>query len=415
MKTTKPFEISRHDVMRAWELVKANDGAEGVDGETIEQFESNLKGNLYKIWNRLSSGSYFPPPSREVVILKKDGGERKLGVPSVSDRVAQTVVKLSFEPMVEPYFLGDSYGYRPGRSAHQALEVTRKRCWRYDWVLEFDIRGMFDNIDHQLLMKAVRKHTSEACLLLYIERWIKAPVQQVDGSVVARNKGVQQGGVISPVLSNLFMHYAFDTWMKREYPDLPWCRYADDGLAHCRSQAEAEQLRSALEERLHECGLQMHPVKTKIVYCKDGDRRGSYPVTSFDFLGFTFRARRSKNKWGKYFVNFSPAMSNKAAKAIRQEVRSWRMPKRSDKSIEDLSSMFGATIQGWINYFGRFYRSQMYMTLRHINAKLVWWAMRKYKKLHRHRRRAEHWLGRVAERFPSLFPHWRMGLLPAVG
>lgn len=415
METTKPFEISKHDVMRAWELVKANDGAEGVDGETIEQFESKLKGNLYKLWNRLSSGSYFPPPTRTVVIPKKDGGERRLGIPSVSDRVAQTVAKLLFEPLVEPYFLGDSYGYRPGKSAHQALEITRKRCWRYDWVVEFDIRGLFDNIDHHLLMKAVKKHTDNLWLLLYIERWMTASIQQADGSVIARDRGVPQGGVISPVLSNLFMHYAFDTWMGREYPELPWCRYADDGLAHCRTQAEAEQLRAALGKRLQDCGLQMHPVKTKIVYCKDDDRRGSYPVTSFDFLGFTFRARRSKNKRGKHFINFSPAMSNSAGKAIRQEVRSWSMPKRSDKSLVDLSNMFRAKIQGWINYYGRFYRSAMYMTLRHINGKLVWWAMRKFKKLKRHRRRAEHWLGRVAKKFPSLFPHWRMGLLPTVG
>lgn len=415
METTKPFKISKHAVMRAWELVKANDGAEGVDGETIEQFESKLKGNLYKLWNRLSSGSYFPPPTRTVAIPKKDGGERKLGIPSVSDRVAQTVAKLSFEPLVEPYFLGDSYGYRPGKSAHQALAVTRERCWRYDWVLEFDIRGLFDNIDHHLLMKAVKRHTDNPWLLLYIERWITAPVQQSDGSVVARVRGVPQGGVFSPVLSNLFMHYAFDAWMDREYPDSPWCRYADDGLAHCRTLAQAEQLRAALEKRLQDCGLEMHPVKTKIVYCKDEDRRGTYPVTGFDFLGYTFRARRSKNRWGKYFINFSPAMSNSAGKAIRQEVRSWQMPKRSDKSIEDLSLMFGAKIQGWINYYGRFYRSQMYMTLRHINSKLVWWAMRKFKKLKRHRRRAEHWLGRIAEKFPSLFPHWRMGLLPTVG
>lgn len=415
METTKPFEISKHDVVRAWELVKANDGAAGVDGETIEQFESRLKGNLYKLWNRLSSGSYFPQPTRTVAIPKKDGGERKLGIPSVMDRVAQTVAKLSFEPLVEPYFLGDSYGYRPGKSAHQALEVTRKRCWRYDWVLEFDIRGLFDNIDHQLLMKAVKKHTDNPWLLLYIERWITAPVQQADGRVVARSQGVPQGGVISPVLSNLFMHYAFDIWIDREYPDCPWCRYADDGLAHCRTLAEAEQLRKALDKRLQDCGLQMHPVKTKIVYCKDGDRRGSHPVTSFDFLGYTFRARRSKNKWGKYFINFSPAMSNSAGKAIRQAVRSWSLPKRSDKSIADLSRMFGATIQGWINYYGRFYRSALYMTLRHINGKLVWWAMRKFKKLKRHRRRAEHWLGRVAKKYPLLFPHWRMGLLPTVG
>lgn len=415
METTKPFEISKHDVVRAWELVKANDGAEGVDGETIEQFESNLKGNLYKLWNRMSSGSYFPPPTRTVVIPKKDSGERRLGIPSVSDRVAQTVAKLSFEPLVEPHFLGDSYGYRPGKSAHQALAVTRERCWRYDWVLEFDIRGLFDNIDHQLLMKAVKKHTSNPWLLLYIERWMTAPVQQADGSVVARTRGVPQGGVISPVLSNLFMHYAFDVWMSREHPDSPWCRYADDGLAHCRTQREAEQLKVALENRLHECGLEMHPVKTKIVYCKDDDRRGSYPVRKFDFLGFEFRARRSRNKRGKFFVNFSPAMSSAAGKAIRQEIRSWQLPKRSDKSIVDLANMFRAKIQGWINYYGRFYRSAMYMTLRHIDSMLVLWAMRKFKKLKRHRRRALHWLGRVANGCTSLYPHWRMGLRPPVG
>jgi RNA-directed DNA polymerase len=415
LETTKPYEISKHAVMHAWEWVKANDGAEGVDGETIEQFESNLKGNLYKIWNRLSSGSYFPPATKTVVIPKKDGGERRLGVPTVSDRVAQTVAKLYFEPLVEPFFLNDSYGYRPGRSAHQALAVTRERCWRHDWVLEFDIQGLFDNIDHHLLMKAVKKHTDNPWLLLYIERWITASIQEVDGSMVARSRGVPQGGVISPVLSNLFMHYVYDSWMEREFADCPWCRYADDGLAHCQSLEQTEQLKAALEKRLQDCGLTMHPKKTKIVYCKDDDRRRDYPVTGFDFLGFTFRARRSKNKWGKFFVNFSPAMSKQAGKAIRQQVRSWSMPKRSDKSLQDLSSMFKAVIQGWINYYGRFYRSAMYMTLRHINSKLVWWAMRKFKKLKRHRRRAEHWLGRVAKKFPKLFPHWQMGLLPTVG
>ena len=415
MKTTKPFEISKHDVLKAWELVKANKGAVGVDGETIEQFESKLKSNLYKLWNRLSSGSYFPPATRTVVIPKKDGGERRLGIPSVSDRVAQTVAKLSLEPLLESHFLSDSYGYRPKKSAHQALAVTRERCWRYDWVLEFDIRGMFDNIDHELLMKAVKKHTDSPWLLLYIERWITGPIEQPDGEVTIRSKGVPQGGVISPLLSNLFMHYAFDVWMDREYPNCPWCRYADDGLAHCRTLAEAERLMMALDERLQDCGLQMHPVKTKIVYCKDGDRKGDYPVRKFDFLGYTFRARRSKNKWGKHFINFSPAMSSKAGKAIRHEVRSWSLPKRSDKSIEDLALMFGAKIQGWINYYGRFYRSQMYMTLRHINVKLVLWATRKYKKLYRHRRRATHWLGRLAKNFPGLFPHWRIGLLPVVG
>ncbi len=415
METTKPFDISKCDVMEAWQRVRANKDAQGVDGESIEQFESDLKGNLYKLWNRMSSGSYFPPPVKTVAIPKKTGGERKLGIPTVSDRVAQMVVKMHFEPLVEPWFHQDSYGYRPGKSAHQALEVTRKRCWRYDWVLEFDIRGLFDNIDHGLLLKAVRKHTSQRWLILYIERWLTAPIQHEDGTLVKRTRGVPQGGVISPVLSNLFMHYAFDKWMEREYPAVPFCRYADDGLAHSRNETDALALKEALANRLAECGLQMHPDKTKIVYCKDDDRRSDHPVTSFDFLGYTFRPRRSKNRWGKYFINFTPAMSASAGKAIRQEVRRWKLHLRSDKDLRDLANMFRAQIQGWLNYYGRFYKSAMYPTLRHINRKLSLWAMRKYKKLRRHRRRAEHRLGDIAKKHPGLFPHWRFGARPGVG
>ena len=415
METTKPFEISKYDVVRAWQLVKANRGADGVDGETIEQFESDLKRNLYKIWNRMSSGSYFPPAVKTVAIPKKSGGERKLGIPTVSDRVAQMVAKLHFEPLVEPWFHQDSYGYRPNKSAHQALNITRKRCWRYNWVLEFDIKGLFDNIDHELLMKAVRKHTDNPWLLLYIERWLTAPIQQEDGSIIIRDKGVPQGGVISPVLSNLFMHYAFDKWMERNYSPIPFCRYADDGLAHCQNEAQAKALKSALEIRLQECGLEMHPKKTKIVYCKDDQRRDKHPVTSFDFLGYSFRPRRSKNRFGKHFINFSPAISPTAAKSIRQEVRSWRLQLHSDKELYDLANMFKAKIQGWINYYGRFYKSAMYPTLRQINNKLCLWAMRKYKKLKGHRRRAEHRLGDIAKKFPYLFPHWKFGVRPMVG
>jgi len=415
LKTTKPFEISKYDVVKAWKLVKANRGASGVDGETIEQFESNLRGNLYKLWNRMSSGTYFPPAVKTVAIPKKSGGERKLGIPTVSDRVAQMVVKLHFEPLVEPYFHTDSYGYRPNKSAHQALEVTRKRCWRYNWVLEFDIKGLFDNIDHQLLMKAVKKHTDNRWILLYIERWLTGPIQLEDGTTVNRSRGVPQGGVISPVLSNLFLHYAFDKWMERQFPGKPFCRYADDGLVHCRNEAEAKSIKLALANRLQSCGLEMHPVKTKIVYCKDDDRQETHAVTSFDFLGYTFRPRRSKNRYGKFFINFSPAMSVTAGRAIRQEVRRWKLHLRSDKSLLDLARMFRAKIQGWINYYGRFYKSAMHMTLRHINRKLCLWAMRKYKKLKHHRRRAEHRLGGIAKMHPGMFPHWKLGVKPMVG
>jgi RNA-directed DNA polymerase len=415
LKRAKPFKISKHVVWEAWELVKANKGAAGVDAQTIGAFEENLKDNLYKIWNRMSSGSYFPPPVKTVAIPKKTGGERVLGIPTVSDRVAQMVAKIYFEPLVEPYFHEDSYGYRPNKSAIQAIAVTRKRCWRYDWLLEFDIKGLFDNIEHELLMKAVRHHTKCEWTLLYIERWLKAPFQKEDGTLIERTIGTPQGGVISPVLANLFLHYVFDKWMERNQSQNPFCRYADDGIAHCRTKSEAEELLKTLDIRFKECGLELHPEKTKIVYCKDDDRRGDYPVTSFDFLSYTFQPRRAKNRWGNYFVSFLPAVSNKAGKAIRQKARKWKMHLRSDKSLEDLSKMFSPVIRGWINYYGKFYKSALYSTLRQLDRTLVRWAMRKFKKLKGHRRKAEYWLGKIAQRQPRLFPHWQMGVKPTAG
>lgn len=233
-----------------------------------------------------------------------------------------------------------------------------------------------------------------------------------DGTVMERTKGTPQGGVISPVLANLFLHYAFDRWMERNHPDKPFARYADDAVAHCRSCEAAEQLRTELEKRFGECGLELHPTKTRIIYCKDDDRRGDYPDTSFDFLGYTFRPRRSKNRRGKYFVNFTPAVSNKAKKAMQQEIHDWRMHLKPDKTIEDLSRMFNPILRGWINYYGRFYKSEMYPVLKHMNRALVRWARRKYKKMERHQRRAEYWLGKIARREPKLFAHWQMGILP---
>ncbi len=401
--------------MDAYRRVKANRGAAGIDEESLSSFEENLKDNLYKIWNRMSSGSYFPPPVKVVEIPKNTGGVRRLGIPTVGDRVAQMVAKIYFEPLVEPKFLDDSYGYRPGKSAIDAVGVTRKRCWQYDWVLEFDIKGLFDNIDHELLMRAVKKHTNLKWLILYIERWLKAPFQFEDGRTEERNSGTPQGGVISPVLANLFLHYAFDTWMKREFPRNPWARYADDAVTHCRTRAGAETLLERLRRRFEEVGLELHPKKTRIVYCKDDDRRGEYHETKFDFLGYTFRPRRSKNKWGKHFINFSPAVSANASKAMRQKIRSWRLQLKPDKSLEDIANMFNPVLRGWINYYGRFYKSELYDVLRHMDRALVQWARRKYKRLERHRRRAEHWLGGIAMREPGLFVHWQMGIRPAAG
>jgi RNA-directed DNA polymerase len=415
MDKTKPYEISRHIVWEAYKLVKANKGAAGVDEESIQKFEANLKDNLYKVWNRMSSGSYFPPPVKAVEIPKKNGGVRILGIPTVSDRIAQMTAKLYFEPLVEPIFHPDSYGYRPGKSAIDAVRVTRTRCWRYDWVLEFDIKGLFDNIDHELLMKAVRKHTDCAWIILYIERWLKAPFQMKNGDIIERTSGTPQGGVISPVLANLFMHYTFDKWMVKEHSDNPWARYADDAVTHCRTKEEAEQLLKQLKERFLACKLELHPEKTRIVYCKDDDRNGDYPEIKFDFLGYTFRPRRSKNRHGKFFINFTPAVSNKACKAMRQTIRGWRMHLKPDITIHDLSRMFNASLRGWLNYYGHFYKSQLYPVFRHMNLALVQWARRKYKKLERHKTRAIRWLGRLAKNLPKLFAHWQLGILPAAG
>jgi RNA-directed DNA polymerase len=415
MEKAKPFAIPKQAVWKAYKKVRANRGAAGIDEVSIEAFERNLKGNLYKLWNRLTSGSYFPPPVKAVPIPKKGGGERILGVPTVADRIAQTVVKDYLEPILEPCFLDDSYGYRPGKSCHEALAATRKRCWRYDWVLEFDIRGLFDNIDHELLLRAVRKHTDCRWVLLYIERWLKVPFENAGGEQQVRDKGTPQGGVVSPVLANLFLHYVFDEWMRRNYPQHPWARYADDGLVHCRVREEAEEMRHMLTERFEACKRTLHPQKTRIVYCKDDDRKESYPETSFDFLGYSFQPRRAKNWRGKYFVSFLPAISQRAEKALRQQIHDWRMHLKPDKSIEDLSRMFNPSIRGWLQYYGRFYKSRLYRVLRHLNWALVHWARRKYKKLARHRRRAEHWLGRLARREPGLFAHWQMGILPSAG
>ena len=415
MKRAKPFEISKKVVWEAWERVKANHGAAGVDEESIADFEKDLKDNLYKIWNRMSSGCYFPPAVRTVGIPKKDGRVRLLGIPTVADRVAQMVAKMYLEPVLEPNFHQDSYGYRPGKSAIQAVEVTRRRCWKYDWVLEFDIKGLFDNIDHDLLMRAVRRHTDCKWMLLYVERWLEAPFQGEEGILVQRTKGTPQGGVISPLLANLFLHYVFDKWMERNYPEVPFCRYADDGVVHCRAEAEAGLMKEVLGNRFKECNLELHLEKTRIIYCKDDNRRGEYPHTKFDFLGFTFRPRRSKNQRGKSFINFSPAVSNEAGKEMRQEIRRWKLHLRSDKSLEDLSRMLSPKVRGWINYYGSFYKSALYPTLRHLNSILVRWAMRKFKRLRHHLTNAVYWLGRIAKRQPELFPHWQFGARPTVG
>ena len=407
MDKAKPFDIPKREVWFAFKKVKANQGAAGVDGQSIADFEADLSNNLYKLWNRLSSGSYLPPPVRRVDIPKANGGTRPLGIPTVADRVAQEVARRYLEPVLEPVFHIDSYGYRPGKSAIEAVRTARQRCWRYDWVLDIDVKGYFDSIDWELLLKAVRRHTDCAWVLLYIERWLKAPVQMEDGSIVPRTAGTPQGGVISPLLANLFLHYAFDMWMTRNFPRIPFERYADDVICHCKSAEEARALWSVLADRFTTCKLVLHPEKTKIVYCKDANRRGDFPNQSFDFLGFTFRARRTLWQGGLPAHGFMPAVSSKALKTISRTIRRWTLHHHSDKSLENLAATYNPYITGWINYFGHFYRTQLRPALLRIDAYLIRWARRKFKRLRGRSKGARQWLARVRRANPTLFSYWR--------
>ena len=403
----KPFEISKWSVWEAWEKVKANKGAPGVDGVSIGEFEKDLKNNLYRIWNRLSSGTYFPPPVKAVQIPKNSpgGGVRLLGVPSVGDRVAQTVVAGVLEARVEPIFHPDSFGYRPGRSALDAVGVCRERCWKYDWVVEFDIRKFFDSVPHDRIVKAVEANTDLRWVVLYVKRWLVAPLALPDGTVAQRDRGTSQGSAISPVLANLFLHYAFDVWMARELPGCPFERYCDDAVVHCSTLGQAERVLAAIRERMAGVGLELHPDKTRIVYCRDGRRRGSHEHTSFTFLGYTFRTRAQVTKAGKKFTGFAPAVSRDALTRMGALVRSWRLHHRTDLSDRDLADRINPIVRGWMAYYGAFYRSALYPLLARINAYLMRWLRKKFERLRGRKKAREAWELAVKHR-PRFYAHW---------
>ena len=403
----KPFDISKWEVAAAWEKVRANKGAPGADRVSLEAFEKDLKNNLYKIWNRMSSGSYLPPPVRAAEIPKAGGGVRVLGVPTIGDRVAQTVVAARIESAAEPVFCPDSYGYRPGRSALDAVRACRERCWKQDWVIDLDVAKFFDTVPHDLVLKAAGRHTDLPWVLLYVRRWLTAPLQLADGTLAARDRGTPQGSPVSPVLANLFMHYAFDMWLIREFPDCPFERYADDAVVHCSSLDRARQVLAALEQRMSEVGLALHPDKTKIVYCQDGNRRGRWdgPV-SFDFLGYTFRARAVRSRHGKVFTGFGPAISKKAADRLSKAVSRWRLRSRTHLSWPDLIRWVKPLIAGWMNYYGQFYRSQMHPLLKRVNNHLRQWLRAKYRRLRRRKALDRAWK-RVTTQNPGALPHWQ--------
>lgn len=407
MSRAKPFLISKHDVFEAYRKVKANKGSGGVDNVSMEEFELNLKDNLYKIWNRMSSGTYFPPPVKTVEIPKSDGKMRKLGIPTIADRIAQTVVKMVLEPILDPLFHYDSYAYRPKKTMKQALTVTRERCWKKDWVIDLDIKGFFDNMDHELTMKAVIKHTDSKWILMYIERWLKAPAQDSEGTLTPRDRGVPQGGSISPLLSNLFMHYALDEWLRIKYPEIQFARFADDVVIHCSTKEEAQSLLKHIIERLKQCKLDVHPEKTKIVYCKD-DKRGGGGNTNvqFDFLGYTFRARATRAGKGNLFTGFNPAISAKATKRIKERVRELKLVSRTTQTLEEIGAELNPIVRGWINHYGIFNRSVLDQILDCVNEAIAKWAIKKYKTLKKSYKRAYGWIARIKTRDPLLFAHW---------
>lgn len=408
---TKSIPVSRSMVWEAYKLVRANKGSAGVDGVSMEAFDANRKQHLYKLWNRMASGSYFPPPVKEVEIPKRDGKVRKLGIPTIGDRVGQMVVKQFLEARLEKVFSPHSYGYRPGKSAHQALESVRQNCRKTDWVIDLDIKGFFDNIDHGKLMQAVEKHVPESWVRLYIKRWLTMPVQTKEGNLVwKQGKGTPQGGVISPLLANLFLHYALDKWLERHDNTVKFARYADDAILHCHSQTHAEQTLKALEARLSTCGLELHPDKTKIVYCRDYRRRGKHREVKFDFLGYSFQPRTTKSKHtGKLFLGYDCAISISSRKRIADKLEELNLMSRSFKSVVGIAQTLNPMIRGWVRYYGRYRSFELNRVFHLLRKRLARWARRRYKRYRTSINKTYQWLDRVKVQYPNLFYHWQLG------
>lgn len=407
---TKSLPISKRMVYNSYLKVVAKDGSAGIDKQSIEEFNENLSDNLYKVWNRMTSGSYFPPPVRTVFIPKKQGGKRPLGIPTVSDRIAQGVVKDYLEPSLETIFHPSSFGYRPGRSAHDALKQCQDNCIKYAWVIDVDIKGFFDNISHDIMLQLLQQHTKDKWVMLYAERWLKAGVEQEDGSIIARTKGTPQGGVISPLFANIYLHHAFDKWMDEMNPHNSFERYADDIVIHCSSKEEAEQLLVRLKERMLQYELELHPEKTKIVYCKNYQRNDKYDNNSFTFLSYSFQPRTIRGKFGRKnrLVVFNAAISQQAMTSIRTKLRSILRYRWSDKTLEWFAEKLNPKIRGWVNYYMKFNRYKTYNVFYYLNDVIQKWIANKYKIRGSRKVKAKYQLIQAAN--PEMFYHWKMGI-----
>lgn len=404
----KSIPITKLMVWKAYHKVKRNGGSAGIDGESLNLFQEDLSKNLYKIWNRLSSGSYFPPAVKEVSIPKGDGRERKLGIPTVSDRIAQEVVKCYLEPRLESVFVENSYGYRPLKSAHQAVEEVRKNVRQYAWVVDMDIKSFFDEVDHALIMKALDCHVDEPWVKLYIKRWLEAPVLLQTGEYKFKaGQGTPQGGVISPLLANLFLHYVLDKWFERNHPSISFVRYADDVILHCRTEEEAQTMLALVRDRLQSCNLRLNEEKTKIVYCQDYRRGKRDYRKKFDFLGFSFQPRgvKSVRQDGGMFLGYDCAISSSSRKKVTDEIKHTNFHRWSTMTIEQIATKFNPKLRGWLNYYGKYKRRELSRVFQVFHFRLMKWVLNRYKSMRTSKVLAYQWIRTL----PKLFCHWAAG------
>jgi len=407
--TSKTVPVTKEMVREAYRKVKSNKGAAGVDKESLADYEADLLNNLYVLWNRMSSGSYFPKPVRSVSIPKANGKKRVLGIPTVSDRIAQQVVKSYLEPRLEGEFANESYGYRPLKSQHQAVEAVHENVRQYAWVIDMDIKSFFDEVNHDLLMKALDRHVPEKWVKLYIKRWLESPAQQKDGTLIQKEgKGTPQGGVISPLLANLFLHYVLDKWLGKHYPEIAFVRYADDMVIHCSTEAETKQMLTAIRLRLAECKLSLSEEKTKMVYCRDYRRVQQDYGKKFDFLGFTFKPRTLPSKRGGLFVGYGCAISQKAQTRVIQVWKELNLHRRSDLTIQDIANEVNPQMRGVIKYYGKYKLWELQRLMRHFEFRLAKWVLNRYRKFKGSYEKAYGWINEMKVSYPGMFYHWTL-------
>lgn len=406
VKKTVPIEFSQ--VVKAYRKVKKGGKAVGIDNESWAEFDKQTERNLYVIWNRLASGSYHPVAVREVEIPKKDGKVRKLGIPTLKDRIAQQVLKDYMEKRIDHLFHDNSYGYRPLKSAHDAVEQVRQNCFKQDWVIDMDISKFFDGMDHELVLKAIEHVMDEKWVKLYVERWLRMPIQKKDGTLQQKEgKGTPQGGVISPLLANLYLHFSLDMWLSKHFPQVNFVRYADDIIIHCNNKEEAETVLEAVKQRLTEVKLQVNASKTRIAYCKDYKRKEKHETVKFEFLGFSYQPGARIGKFdGLIYTAFTAEISQSNQKRIREIIRENKLWNNTTLDITEIAKSLNMKLRGWINYYSKYSKNKLRRALIKVDSRLIKWMKNKYKI---NTGKSIIKLKQIKQVNPNLFYHWQTG------